>query len=233
MSSLMADTQQQAPAKHFSGKQVLLFVLGAILLTAGLSYWLIRTYVYPADFKPVALSAREQGRLDDKLQRLGVDPRELLPDAKREDRFDAQGRLVPEEYSEDPDKREIRMSERELNALIANRPELARRFAIDLADNLASAKLLIPVDPAMPVLGGRTLRVTAGLELAFRDERPVVVLRGVSIMGVPIPNAWLGNLKNVDLVDHFGTGPGFWNSFAAGVALIEVADGELHIRLRE
>jgi plasmid maintenance system antidote protein VapI len=229
----MDDTQGTAPAKSFSGKQVLLFVLVAVLVTAGLSFWLIRTYIHPGDFKPVSLSAREQGQLDAKLRQLGVNPRELLPNAKREDQFDAEGRLVPEKYSEDPEKREIRMSERELNALIANNPELARRLAIDLSDNLASAKLLIPVDPDMPVLGGRILRVNAGIEVAYREERPVVKLRGISIMGVPVPNAWLGNLKNVDLVQEFGTGPGFWNSFAAGVDLIEVVDGQLHIKLRE
>jgi plasmid maintenance system antidote protein VapI len=233
MSYLMDDTQDTAPTKGFSGKQVLLFVLGAVLLTAALSFWLIRTYIHPGDFKPVSLSAREQGQLDDKLRQLGVNPRELLPNAKREDQFDDEGRLVPEKYSEDPGKRDIRMSERELNALVANNPELAKRFAIDLSDNLASAKLLIPVDPDMPVLGGRILRVNAGIEVAYREERPVVKLRGISVMGVPVPNAWLGNLKNVDLVQEFGTGPGFWNSFAAGVDLIEVVDGQLHIKLRE
>jgi hypothetical protein len=229
----MNDIQKTAPAKRFSGQQVLLFVLIAVLGTAGLSFWLIRTYIQPADFRPVSLSAREQTKLDVKLQQLGVDPRAVFPDAKRDDKVDADGRLTPEKYREDADKREIRMSERELNALIANNPELARRFAVDLSDNLASAKLLIPVDPDIPVLGGRTLRVNAGIELAYRDERPVVKLRGVSIMGVPVPNAWLGNLKNVDLVVQFGTGPGFWNSFAAGVDLIEVADGQLHIKLKE
>ena len=229
----MEDSPDTVSARRFSGRQVLLFVLVAVLLTAGISFWFIRTYIHPSDFKPVTLSAREQGELDAKLRSLGVNPRELLPDAEREDRFDAEGRLVPEKYSEDPQKRDIRMSERELNALIANNPELARRLAVDLSDNLASAKLLIPVDPDMPFLGGRTLRVNAGIEVAYREERPVVRLRGVSIMGVPIPNAWLGNLKNVDLVEQFGAGPGFWNSFAAGVDLIEVADGNLHIKLRE
>jgi hypothetical protein len=229
----MDDLQTTTPPKRFSGKQVLLFVLLTILVTAGLSFWLIRTYIQPADFRPVSLSAREQAGLDVKLQQLGVNPREVLPDAKREDRFEAEGRLIPERYSETPGNRDIRMNERELNALIASNPELARRFAIDLSENLASAKLLIPVDPDMPMLGGRILRVNAGIELAYRDERPVVRLRGVSIMGVPVPNAWLGNLKNVDLVEQFGAGPGFWNSFAAGVDLIEVADGQLHMKLKE
>jgi hypothetical protein len=40
-------------------------------------------------------------------------------------------------------------------------------------------------------------------------------------------------LKNVDLVEQFGAAPGFWNSFAAGVDLIEVADGQLHMKLKE
>jgi hypothetical protein len=57
---------------------------------------------------------------------------------------------------------------------------------------------------------GRTLRVNAGVELCFANGRPLVKLKGVSLMGVPIPNAWLGNLKNVDLINEFGANPGFW-----------------------
>jgi hypothetical protein len=125
------------------------------------------------------------------------------------------------------------MSERELNAVIASNPDLAKRFALDLSSNLASAKMLIPLDPGLPVMGGKTLRVNAGLELAYANERPIVKLRGVSIMGVPLPNAWLGNLKNVDLVEQFGDEPGFWRAFSDGVALIEIEDGQLHIKLKE
>jgi hypothetical protein len=226
-------SQDEESGKGFSGAQVALFMLVAILVTAGLSFWFFRTYIQPADFKPVELSVREQSKLDSKLQQLGVNPHDLLPNAKREDKFDEEGRLVPEKYTEEAGSRDIRMSERELNALVASNPDMARRFAIDLSNDLASAKLLIPVDPDMPMLGGRTLRVNAGVELAYHDGKPLVMLRGVSVMGVPIPNAWLGNLKNVDLVNEFGTGPGFWNSFAAGVDLIEIADGELHIKLKE
>lgn len=229
----MSEEEPTPPKTGFSGSQLAFAVFITILVTAGVSFWLYRTYINPAQFKPVTLSSHEQTRLDVKLQQLGVNPRELLPNAKRKDQVDADGRLVPEQYEENPEKRDIHLSERELNALVASNPSLASRFAIDLSDDLASAKLLIPVDPDMPVMGGRTLRVNAGVELAYRDDRPIVKLRGVSIMGVPVPNAWLGNLKNVDLVDQFGTGPGFWNSFAAGVALIEIEDGQLHIKLKE
>ena len=75
--------------------------------------------------------------------------------------------------------------------------------------------------------------LTAGLELDYRNRNPVVILRGVSVMGVPIPNAWLGNLKNVDLVEEFGGRPGFWQSFSAGVETIAIEDGRLLIELKE
>ena len=103
-------------------------------------------------------------------------------------------------------------------ALPARYTDLARKLAIDLSDDLVSAKLLLPVDEDFPIMGGRILKVRAGAELAYRNGKPVVVLRGVSIMGVPIPNAWLGGLKNVDLVSEFGDA-GFWKAFSDGVAL--------------
>ena len=209
-------------------------MLLAVVLTAGLTYWYFRVYVFPSEFTPVSLTPPEQVELDDKLRVIGLDPVDLMPDAQRApDAVDADGRLVPERYSEDGSNRVIHLTEKELNALIANNADLARRFAIDLSDDLASSKLLIPLDPEFPVLGGRTLRVTAGLEISYREQQPVVVLKGVSLMGIPIPNAWLGNLKNVDLVNEFGGGPGFWRSFAAGVESIEINDGTLDIALKE
>ena len=110
---------------------------------------------------------------------------------------------------------------------------MAKRVAIDLANDLASAKMIIPMDPDFPIIGGKTLRVNTGLGLSFANDRPVVILKGVSIMGVPIPNAWLGNLKNVDLVQEFGLESGFWKTFAAGVEYINVQDGMLQIKLKE
>ena len=77
------------------------------------------------------------------------------------------------------------------------------------------------------------LKVTAGLELRFAEGRPVVALRGISLWGVPIPNAWLGGIKNIDLVKEFGGQGGFWQAFAAGVEDIRVEEGRLTVRLRE
>ncbi len=49
-------------------------VLATILITAGATYWVVRSYIYAKDFKPVELSAQEQRRLDGKLRLLGYQP---------------------------------------------------------------------------------------------------------------------------------------------------------------
>jgi hypothetical protein len=201
-----------------------LALLAAVLLGFALHGWL-----FPSPFQPVRLTAPEQRVLDAKVRRIGFEPSAREPSAPRGE----PAPLEPEPYHEDPDAREISITEREVNALLAHNTNLADRLAIDLSKGLASAKLLIPMDPEVPMIGGRTVRVTAGIALEYADRRPRVMLRGISLMGVPLPNAWLGGLKNVDLVDEFGAEPGFWRTFAAGIEGLEVRDGELVLRLAE
>ncbi len=224
------DVQQQpetpARAGGLRGIHIVWIVLATILVTGALTYWVVRTYIYARDFKPVELSAGEQRKLNGKLRVLGYEPGPATPETDEK-------WLRAERYSEAGARREVSFSERELNAMVANNRDLAKKLAVDLGDDLVSARLLVPVDPDFPVLGGKTLRVSAGVEMAFRDARPVVVLKGVSIMGIPIPNAWLGGLKNIDLIGEFGDQAGFWKSFADGVENIRVEEGQLKIKLKE
>lgn len=223
------------PTKEKSGlstAKVFGIVLAAMLLTMIATLFLIKTWLFPQPFTPVVLSQAEEQRLERKLERFeqwgerSASSQQSNPAISPED-------LTPEPYSEEGASREIRLSERELNGLIAQNTDMAQRMAIDFSQDLVSVKLLIPVDPDFPIMGGKVLKVRAGAEMAFRQGRPVVILRGISLMGVPLPNAWLGGLKNIDLIDVFGTDPGFWKSFADGVEAIEVREGSLRIVLRE
>jgi hypothetical protein len=116
---------------------------------------------------------------------------------------------------------------------LAKNTDLARKLAIDLSDDLVSAKLLLPLDEDFPVLGGKTLRVRTGVVFTYDKGKPVVILKGITIMGVPIPNAWLGGIKNIDLVKEFGTDKGFWKTFSDGVEDIKVEKGFLKLKLKE
>lgn len=204
--------------------QLVLIVLVTIVVTAGISYWVLSQYLFLKEFKPVQLKPAEERVLERKLRVIGIEVRDAGTETAP---------LEPEPYSEIGARREVSFSERELNAMLARNTDLARKLVVDLADDLVSARLLIPLDADFPMLGGKTLRVNAGVELSYQESRPIVVLKGVSVMGVPIPNAWLGNLKNVDLIQEFGADQGFWKSFADGVEYIHVEEGRLLVKLKE
>ena len=221
----------------FRGIHVVWIVLGTMLFTAAVTYWAVRTYIYAKDFEPVILNQSEQQQLDNKLAALGYQPgptsAKIQKQTTEKNEFDSSGRLKPQKYSEESGERDLSFSEKELNALLASNTNMAKKLAIDLSRDLISARLLVPVDRDFPILGGKTLRVSTGVEMSYKDGRPRVVLKGVTVMGVPIPNAWLGDLKNIDLISEFGDEQGFWKSFAAGVEDIHVEDGELKIKLKK
>ncbi|MGD2112307.1 MAG: arginine N-succinyltransferase [Gammaproteobacteria bacterium] len=226
-----------APQKpRRSGWTIFFIVLITIVVTAALSYWVIRTYIFPSEFKPVELSQQEELELEQKLERLDnlhTHRTRGVAKAQRERAVAEAEVLEPEAYSEAGADRSITFSERELNSLLARNTDLAKKLAIDLSEGLVSAKLLVHVDKDFPILAGQVIKVRAGVETAYRNGRPIVILKGVSIMGVPIPNAWLGGLKNIDLVEQYGANAGFWKAFADGVDNIEVHDGRLHLVLKE
>ena len=228
------DTPPSVSKEEASGKGLGCFsVLGLMLLTVVISVavtvWFLNWYLFPKRFEPVELSTSEQQTLERKLEVFeGVASR----GAESGQPGDS-GALEPLPYSEEGADRSLELSERELNAIVARNTELADKVAIDLADNLVSARLRIPMDPDFPFFGGRTLKARAGVEVKFEQTQPIVVLKGVSVMGVPIPNAWMGGLKNIDLVDHFGQTEGFWKSFSSGVDHVEVVEGALRNTLKE
>jgi hypothetical protein len=241
----------QQKKKGFSGIQVLAIGFGLVVATVVLTLFAARAWLFPKPFEPVVLSPAEEQVLEKKLSLLeGIDRKKesgrtsvarrkepaahpLETGPARPDEFTTGGELRPEAYSEEGASREVTFTEREVNSLLARNTDLARKVAIDLGQDLVSLKILVPVDPDFPFLGGKTLRVRAGAELAYKEGRPLVKLRGVSIMGVPVPNAWLGGLKNIDLVQEFGGDSGFWKTFAEGVDAINVREGSLYIKFKE
>lgn len=212
-------------------------MLLTILISVAVTVWFINWYLFPKRFEPVELSVGEQQVLSQKLQRFeafglgGSDSdNSERADTNVAENSDA---LTPIPYSEEGADRTLKLSEREVNAILARNTDLADKLAIDLADDLISARLRLPMDPDFPFFGGKLLKARAGVELRYENDKAVVVLKGISVMGVPIPNAWLGGLKNIDLVEEFGATQGFWKAFSEGVTNVRVVEGDLQIELAE
>jgi len=226
--------------KRWGCLQVFGLMVIVVIITAGVTILVFKTYFFPSEFKPVTLNPAEEKVLAAKLENLdsigaGVTShkKDDANNLSKSDRFDPNTSLEPEPYSEKDGKREIGFTERELNGLLAKNTDLAKKLAIDLSDDLISAKLLLPVDEDFPILGGKILRLRSGMAFTYNKGKPVVILKGITIMGVPIPNAWMGGIKNVDLVEKFGTEKGFWKIFSDGVEDIKVEEGLLKIKLKE
>lgn len=226
---MTTDTIQQEETKKTSFWKTTAIVLLSVLLSVIITLWLVFVVIFPSQFTPVTLDQQEEKVLEQKLQRLDPSARQTVRGPRP---IDGQPTVIPEPYSEEGASREVSFTEKELNALLAKNTDLAHRLAIDLSDDLASAKLLVPLDPDFPILGGKTLKLTAGAEMRLAEGRPVVILKGVSLWGVPMPNAWLGYNKNIDLIKEYGD-RGFWKAFAEGVEEIEVKEGKLRIKLKE
>ncbi len=226
--------------KRFGCLHVFGLLIISAVITAGVTALVLKTYLFPTEFKPVTLNPQEEKTLTAKLKNLdSIGAGVTSPKNHRSDSSSKTGRsaanaaLEPEPYSEKGLKREIVFMEKELNALLAKNTDLAKKLAIDLSDDLISANLLLPMDDDFPILGGKTLRVKAGVGFLYEKGKPVVILKGITLMGLPIPNAWLGGIKNIDLVEEFGARRGFWKTFSEGVENIEVKDGFLKLKFKE
>lgn len=217
-----APTDPPPARQQHNGWRTFGIVVITMAVTLALGYWAVTTWLFPTEFKPVVLNQEQQQTLDRKIKLLGGSSQSTEKEA-----------IEPEAYSEVGASREVEFSERELNALLAKNTDLANKLAIDLSSNLVSAKLLVDVDPDFPILGGNTIKVTGGMELRLVNGKPSAVLKGISVWGVPLPNAWIGNLKNVDLVQEFGETGGFWQAVNEGIEKIEVRDGRLLVQLKE
>lgn len=214
----IANSRKSSSTLKIISITVLVTVIG---IAIGAYVWV--NYLFPSSFDPVSLSEPEAKALDRKLKVVNLRDLSVIPSTTS---------LKPEPYKENDKARLVTFSEREINALVAHNTDMANKLVIDFSQDLASAIWLLPLDPEFPILGGKTLKLSAGVELAFKNERPVVKLRGVSLWGVPLPNAWLGYNKNIDLVNEFGAQGGFWNAFADGIEQLTIEEGQLVIKLK-
>jgi hypothetical protein len=123
-----------------SGRTKLIVVVIATIAVTLAGVWVVTTYIYPRAFNPVELSAQERVDLERKLDQLGLGGVSATTSAS-----DLTEPIEPVRYQEDDAQREISFTEKELNGLLANNTNLASRLAIDLSDDLASARLLIPM----------------------------------------------------------------------------------------
>lgn len=220
----MKASNPDSKPRSLSLKAVVAIVLLAILISVVATLLVARIWFFPSSIKPVELNEDEEMVLETKIDALNA--RGVPGDG------DISGPSSGV-YTEHPEDRILYFTQRELNAMIARNPDLAQRVSIHLSDRLISANMLVTLPADFPVLGGRTVRLSSGLHVDYQQGKPVITVEGVSIMGVPVPGAWLGGIKGRDLTAFYAEDEGFWSAFAQGVRDLKVEDGRLRVELAE
>ncbi len=206
-----------------------------IAISAGTGwYWY---YFHARAFSPVELSNKEQLVINDKIELAGGDavfvgPEVLEPNDKAIIIRDGKSAPPPSEE----DRKTIIFTEKEINGVLHHNTDLADKLYIDLKRDAIVAKVVCPVAEDVAVVGGKTLRANITIQI-FLDENGQLqlTLDDVTVGGIPLPNAWLFDLKHKNLIELDGSpeGTGLLKRMADGIADFEVENGQIRIRLNE
>jgi hypothetical protein len=202
-------------------KPVLIFtgiVLACCLLTAVGTVWWVKHNIYASPLHPVQLSQSEKTALDAKLAKLELSEEVVPPEAPAKT---------------DGDPRTISISSKEINAFLANQG-IGEQVKLDVTRNRIAANFLLPIDKDAPLFAGTTLRIRLALNALMNENGKLVVkVDDVSLGGIPLPNAWLGDIKGLDLItSNIGEDPAL-ERFAAGIKEFRLENGHVHIVLNE
>lgn len=207
-----------------SWKKKLLIVLAVIVaccgITAAATAWWVKRNVYASPFRPVSLSQTEQKAFDEKVEVLSGKNADIPA-----------GAGSPAGAGDD--KRTLVVTDKEINAYLAKQG-LGDQIKVELNEGTAAATLIAPVDNDVPVIGGKTFRIRVGLATGGKPDGGMsLAINDVSIGGVPVPNAWLGDVKGVNLLAGSAGSDPVVKRFLAGIHEFQINGGSIRVQLNE
>lgn len=194
---------------------VLLGLAGVAAAAAGI-WW--KSNFDPAPFKPVALTTQEQAVFD---QKLAAFTGHAAPAA------------APAPVT-DLEKRTLVITEKEVNAWLAKN-DLGDHVQVRFKEGKITGDLLLRIPQDFPVLAGQRIKATLALaaHLNGASRHLALVVDDVTVAGMPLPNAWVGDIKGVNLMDGSERMDPAMKNFLNGIRQFEIQDGLVLVRLNE
>jgi hypothetical protein len=199
-------------------------ILGTAGIAAAGTAWWVKHNFYAAALDPVKLSMAEREVLETKLAALNEAGVEKTPEQVEAEKQAAQ----------ELERRTLSLSEREINAFLAEQG-LGEQVKVHLGNGTGSAEAIVPIEPDAPLLGGKTLRIKCAFNAKMdANQKLAFSIADISVSGVPLPNAWLGNIKGLNLFENaeLNADPAV-QGFLAGIRDFRIADGALRLVLNE
>lgn len=219
-----------APAKAhgcwFYGCLTVSILLLVIVITALITGWWVKRSMEARPIEPTVLSEAEQVELEEKLERLGADAG-LAPEVGSEEEIKEAGQVLPIDEEDVFERKPVIITEREINAMIGHNTDFDDKVKVELRRDRIKVKVNFPVPHDAPFFGGKTFRFNLGAKVKIDDENLVVMVDSVALGGMPLPNAWIMDIKHQNLADEFFPDEESKTMFMAGIEKLEVNDGEI------
>ncbi len=204
----MTEVPPPVPRRKSCLVPVLIGIIVILVAVIGFVLWTNRA------IKPVQLSAEEKAVVEAKVEALQVE-----------------APATPAEPKYEKGKKEIILTERELNGLLNEHTTLGQKLKFELGTDAINARYETDLDPDVPLVGGKKLKARARFQVSTTDGIPHFILEDLTVWGVSLPNDWLAQLKGKDILGEvLGGGKG---GKVAGIEEMSVEPGQLKIRLKE
>lgn len=205
---------------------LVLMVLTAVIAVAATLWWLKRP------IEPVTLDAKEQAVLDEKVRAFEQAGKAASAGTPAPGQPTEGGTPAPEPVYLHGSKT-LRLTERELNALLNQNTEFGDKVRLELAKDAVHAYLAVPIPRDFPIGGGTTLRARGRFQIrVVEGETPSATLEDLTVFGLSLPQAWLGDLKGRNLFEEEARKAGK-GAFLQGIKSLQVEPGNLVLEVNE
>jgi hypothetical protein len=188
---------------------VLLGLAGVAAASAGI-WW--KTNFDPAPFKPVALTSQEEVAFEQKLAVFS-------------------GNAAP---VTDLEKRTLVITEKEVNAWLAKN-DLGENVQVRFKDGKITGAIILELPADFPMLAEQKIKASLAFVAHLNDASRDLALQvdDVTVGGMPLPNAWVGDIKGMNLVDESARVDPAMEKFLKGIRQFEIRDGLAVVKLNE
>lgn len=186
-------------------------LLVIVIATLGITRWWL---MHKHRIEVVDLTVPEEQVLEEKMVMLsGGSSEKTVGDMERSD--------LPEGA--------IEFTEREINGVISDNSGLRERVYVDLHPGKIEVKMNYDVPEDSPFMAGKTVRANLFLKVELQEEHLELRIQKFTVSGFAVPSAWMGDLKNVDLMDEFLGDSDFAKAFARGLKSLDVGEDSIRV----
>jgi hypothetical protein len=236
-----------APAKR--GSLLPLWIGLGVFAGLAITGVFVYNYYFHASITPTKLSEREMVVLNEKIKVIEETSADspgvliesgqvkVLPPVDGAPATPPVPAPVPVPVEAPRDVRTLVLTQRELNGILNNNTEFGQYVKVDLKPGYFDITTIVPVEQDVPFFGGKTIRASVDLTLKKAEGGDLVLaVRDVSVLGIPMPAAWLegvGVMKGDNLLKDLKDQYPWFERFVAGIERVEIAGGEMKVKLAE